>query len=356
MKAKKLIALACALFLACVGAFAEAVDPQEILSGMTLEEKVGQMFLASCPASYAHTTAAEYVLGGYVMFADAFENQTPETVRTRIETIQRENRIPLLIAVDEEGGTVTRVSRYKAYRAEKFASPRDIYRESGLLGVVADAKEKSELLLSMGINLNLAPVADVSVRSGDFIYRRTLGEDAQTTAAYVAAVVRQMNTSGIGCTLKHFPGYGGNRDTHNGFAVDSRELSAFTQGDLLPFAAGIREGAGSVMVSHNIVECMDEVYPASLSPAVHRILREGMGFDGVILTDDLDMDAIAKKYSKGEAAVLAVEAGNDMICTGAYAAQIAAVLDAVRSGRISEARIDESVLRILRWKQTLGLI
>ena len=353
---RKILAIFCALALLLTAAAAESADLQAVLSSMTTEEKVGQMFLARCPSSNAHTTAAKYGLGGYLMLADAFKNRTPETAAERIRTIQNENKIPLLIAVDEEGGSVTRVSRYKAYRDRKFASPQAIYQESGLLGVVADAKEKSELLLSIGVNVNLAPVADVSTRSGDFIYNRTLGQDAPTTAAYVAAVVRQMNESGIGCALKHFPGYGGNRDTHNGFAVDSREMRAFVEGDLLPFIAGIRAGAGSVLVSHNIVECMDSAYPASLSPEVHRLLREGLGFDGVILTDALDMDAISKRYTKGEAAVLAVEAGNDMLITGAYETQIAAVLAAVREGRVDEARIDESVLRILRWKRTLGLL
>lgn len=355
MKRVWLLLLLCALLIG-MSVRAEETDIDGILNGMTLEEKVGQMFLARCPASYAHTTAAEYGLGGYVMFADAFENRTPESTAQRIQAIQAENKIPLLIAVDEEGGTVTRVSRYPAFREEKFASPQALYEEGGLERIVEDAREKSELLLSIGVNVNLAPVADVSTNSADFIYKRALGQDAQTTAQYVSAVVEQMKACGMGGTLKHFPGYGSNRDTHTGVAVDKRAYESFEQSDFLPFAAGIEAGVGSVMVSHNIVTCMDKKYPASLSAEVHRVLREELGFEGVIITDDLNMDAISKEYGKEKAAVLAVKAGNDMICTGAYKTQTAAVIKAVKQGRISEARIDESVLRILRWKAELGLI
>ena len=147
-------------------------------------------------------------------------------------------------------------------------------------------------------------MADVSTDPADFIYDRSFGQDAQATAEYVQEVVESVNLVSvqdpaftgpyykIGCVLKHFPGYGNNVDTHTGIAIDERPYEQFVAGDFLPFQAGIKAGAGSVLVSHNVVTCMDESLPASLSPEVHRVLREELDFDGVILTDDLAMDAV----------------------------------------------------------------
>ncbi|MBR4411244.1 MAG: beta-hexosaminidase, partial [Firmicutes bacterium] len=176
------------------------------------------------------------------------------------------------------------------------------------------------------------------------------------TSRYIRQVVRTMNQQNVGSVLKHFPGYGGNSDTHQGFSVDTRPYSQFLASDLRPFQAGIQSGAGCVLVSHNIVECMDDEKPASLSREVHRLLREELGFDGVIMTDDLVMEAITDAYGAAEAAILAVKAGNDMLCCTDYKTQIPAVIAAAESGKISEDQINESVLRVLLWKHALGLM
>ena len=202
----------------------------------------------------------------------------------------------------------------------------------------------------------MAPVCDIAQDRTAYIYKRTFGQDAVGTSRYIRQVVRTMNRENVGSVLKHFPGYGGNSDTHQGFSVDSRPYSSFLASDLRPFQAGIQAGAGAVLVSHNIVECMDEEYPASLSAEVHRVLREDLGFDGVIMTDDLVMEAITDVYGAEEAAVLAVKAGNDMLCCSDYDTQIPAVIEAVESGVITEERIEASVLRILLWKHALGLV
>ena len=156
--------------------------------------------------------------------------------------------------------------------------------------------------------------------------------------------------------LKHFPGYGNNVDTHTGIALDERPYETFQTSDFLPFTAGIQAGADAVLVSHNIAAAMDETLPASLSPAVHQVLREELGFDGVILTDDLAMDAVAQYAQDGSVAVLAVQAGNDMIVTTDFETQIPQVVAAVEDGVISEERIDQSVARVLAWKYDLGLL
>ena len=216
--------------------------------------------------------------------------------------------------------------------------------------------DKSILLRNLGINLNLAPVCDVSTDPQDYIYARSFGQPASETAQYVTTVVEAMNGQQMGSTLKHFPGYGNNTDTHEGVARDTRSYETFTQSDFLPFEAGIAANASAVLVSHNIVECMDDQSPASLSPAVHSILRNDLGFNGIIMTDDLSMEAILQYTDGQSAAVQAVLAGNDMICCTDYATQIPAVIDAVNEGTIPQDRIDQAVVRILCQKIQLGII
>ncbi len=337
-----------------------AQTPEEragaILSEMTLEEKVGQMFVARCPDKGAAALAADYHLGGYILFSSDFSKQTKESASQIIQSYQDAVEIPLLIGVDEEGGAVNRISRYPAYRAEPFPSAQELYSSGGFEAVRSDTLEKCRLLEELGINLNFAPVCDVSQDPEDFIYARSFGQDAQQTAQYVDTVVTAMGEAGMGSVLKHFPGYGNNEDTHTGIAYDDRSYETFTGSDFLPFQAGINAGADVVLVSHNIVRCMDGQYPASLSPEVHRILREELGFSGVIITDDLFMEGVRQFADDKAAAVLAVKAGNDLLCCTDFEVQIPAVLDAVAAGEISEEQIDQSVLRILNLKLKLGLL
>ena len=329
---------------------------EQLMAGMTLEQEVGQMCLARCPELEAAEEAARLHLGGYVLFGRDFAGGTPETVRQDIASYQQAADLPLFIAVDEEGGDVVRVSLYDAFRYVPFASQQDLYAEGGLEALAADAREKSALLSGLGINVDLAPVADVSTDPGDFIYSRALGQDAAVTADAVAVQVRELQQGGVSATLKHFPGYGDNVDTHTGVAWDERPASVFYEQDLLPFRAGIDAGAGFVLICHNIVAAFDESLPASLSPAVHDLLRQELGFEGLIITDDLAMSGVAELYGVEETAVLAVLAGNDMLLTSDPEAQIGAVLAACDSGRISRETIDRAVERILRSKIRAGLI
>lgn len=331
-------------------------DPNTVLQTMTLEEKVGQLFLAACPDSNAIADIQAYHLGGYLLFGGDFGGETPASLTQTIAAYQSVAKIPLLIAVDEEGGTVCRVSSHSAFRTKRFSSPRTLYSKGGLELVLSAEEEKCQLLAGLGINVNMAPVCDVTTEPSAFMYKRSLGESPELTGEFAAAMVDVMASYRIGSVLKHFPGYGNNTDTHTGIAVDSRDLQSLTENDLVPFQAGIEAGCGAILVSHTIVECLDGEHPASLSPAVHSYLREEMGFEGVIVTDDLTMDAITELYGSAEAAVLAVLAGNDLLCTFDYQAQYEAVLEAAREGRIPQALIDQAVCRILQWKYDLGLL
>lgn len=335
----------------------EAPDPiQLLMESMSLEEQVGQLFLVRCNIETALEDIAAYHPGGFVLFGVDFENQTPESVTRTIHQYQQSSKIPLLIAVDEEGGTVTRVSRYPAFRETAFPSPRRLFDQGGMELVLETEAEKAKLLSSLGINVNLAPVCDITTDPDAFLYDRSLGQDATTTSLFVSETVGIMHQHHVGSTLKHFPGYGNNADTHIGIAVDSRSLADLEAQDLIPFQAGIDAGADAVMVSHSFVQCLDPNLPASLSPAVHQYLRQQMDFDGVIMTDDLFMEAITDEYGAGEAAVLAVLAGNDLLCSTEYAVQYEAVLDSVLTGRIDYDLIHQAVRRVLLWKQELGLI
>ena len=193
----------------------------------------------------------------------------------------------MLFSVDEEGGKVTRISQYPAFRSSKFPFPQDLANQ-GVDAVEADATEKANLLRGLGLWVNHAPVADVSGPTG-YIYARTYGQDGLGNSEYVAAAVRGHEENGVGSTLKHFPGYGGtSSNTHNGFAVNDLAIEDFEYNDLLPFYAGIGAGGKAVMVTHNIINAMDPNMPASLSEPVISYLRDTMGFDGVVMTDDLN--------------------------------------------------------------------
>ena len=333
------------------------VDPvRQMISDMSLEQRVGQLFLARCNADTAAADIRQYHLGGLVLFGSGFENQTPDSMCQTIAAYQNSAEKPLLIAVDEEGGDVTRISQFPAFRDRRFSSLRKRYDQGGLEGVLAEEEEKCRLLSDLGINVNLGAVCDITTEPEAFMYSRSLGQDAQKTAEVTASTVNLMNAFSIGSVLKHFPGYGNNVDTHTGIAVETRALSELEERDLVPFTAGIQAGCGAVMVGHIIVEALDRELPASLSPAVHRYLREELGFSGVIMTDDLVMQAITDQYGAGEAAVMAVLAGNDLLCSTEYAVQYQAVLQAVLDGRIDIDVLNSALRNVLEWKISLGLL
>ena len=333
-------------------------DPvEEMLQSMPLEDWVGQLFLVGADPNFAEENIREYNISGFLLFSHDFANETPgDSAAQKIARWQEAAQIPLLIAVDEEGGTVTRVSCFSYYRENRFSSPRTLYDQGGLDSVLAQEAEKCELLASLGVNVNLGPVCDITTDPTAFMYQRSLGQDAGTTGDFATQMARLKQEYAIGSALKHFPGYGNNTDTHTGIAIDSRSLGELEARDLIPFQAGIDAGAGAVMVSHTIVEALDAEFPASLSPAVHRYLREDMGFEGVILTDDLTMQAITDRYGAGEAAVLAVLAGNDLLCSSSFIEQYEAVLAAVLDGRIDYDTLKDAVRNVLEWKIQLGLI
>lgn len=325
---------------------------EDRLATMTLEEKVGQLFWARVPSNHQIEDLQSYHLSGYILFGRDFEGRSIEDMKALTKDYQVAAKIPLLIGSDEEGGTVTRIS---SILETPFQSPMALYQQGGMEAVLSDTKQKAELLKSVGINVGLFPVADLARNQSAFIYDRTIGQDAQTTASYVQQVVEELKKSRVGSTLKHFPGYGDNGDSHTAIIQDNRFLDELRQADFLPFQAGIDAGADSVLVSHNILSKIDTV-PSSISPKITDLLRKELHFKGVIMTDDFDMAGIADFVSQEEAAFQVIVAGNDLILGSSYQTQIPYLLKKISSGELTEERIDESVRRILTWKYDLGLL
>ena len=326
---------------------------KEKLKKLSLDEKIGQMLLVRVPDANAIETIQKYHIGGYLLFAKDFANLSESDVKMKINEYQNASTTPLLTAVDEEGGSVVRISSNPQLRAEKFKSSQELYNEGGLAAIKTDTIDKSLLLSNLGLNLNLAPVVDVATDPSAYIYDRTLGQNASVTSEYAKTVIEASKGTKVSYALKHFPGYGNNTDTHIGTAVDNRSLESIMNNDILPFKSGINAGAEAVLISHNTVTSIDSTNPASLSSKVHEILRNDLGFTGVIITDDLDMGATS---SIDQVAVKAVLAGNDILITTDYETSFQDIKTAVSNGTISEQQIDTIVTRILAWKYYKGLL
>lgn len=323
------------------------------LKTMTLDEKIGQLLLVRYPDTNAKEALEKYKFGGYVFFEKDFKDKTEKEVQNMMSELQKVANIPLLTAVDEEGGKVVRVSSNPNLASSKFLSPRQLYQEGGFDLIKEDVVNKSKVLANLGINLNLAPVVDVSTNPDDYMYDRTLGEGTSLTSTYASTVINASKNGKVSYVLKHFPGYGNNNDTHQGAVLDNRTFSDIETNDLPPFEAGINASAEAVLVSHNTVVNIDSNNPASLSPSIHNLLRNNLGFTGVIMTDDLAMGAIS---SIDNATVKALLAGNDIIMVTDYEKSINEIKAALNNGTISEELIDNANHRIISWKYYKGLM
>lgn len=323
------------------------------MKSLTLDEKIGQILLVRYPDNNQIEDLVNYHLGGYVFFAKDFRNKTMSEVQQMINTLQKNSKIPLLTAVDEEGGSVVRVSSNPNLVAQPFASSKSLYSSGGFPKIQEDTIQKSSVLKNLGLNLNLAPVVDVSTNPSDYMYARSLGENTQLTSTYAKTVIQASKGSGVSYTLKHFPGYGNNADTHTGSAVDTRSYDDILQNDLPPFEAGIAVGAEAILVSHNTVNSIDPNNPASLSADVHNLLRDNLHFTGIVITDDLAMGATSNIDNKTVKAILA---GNDLIITTDYQEAVREIKNALQNQTLSENLINKLSFRVIAWKYYKGLL
>lgn len=366
------------LFSKTVNADTSVTDKQidNYIKKASLQQKIGQMYVARTPqkVGQAEHDAYKYNLGGYIIYDEDLKGYTQDQFKSKIDTYQKAAQLPLLIGIDQEGGSVSRLTHtgFVAQDGDQFKFPREQYQNAekkevgtGLDAVTTYAEDTASLLRGIGINWNYAPDADYSDDPTSFIYQRgfggVLGKNSyQATADYISAVVPAWQHEDlIAATLKHFPGYGDADDTHTGFAHNTKSKSKILSEDTLPFKAGIEAGVDSVMVTHVIYDKLDSKYPASLSKKINKLLRNNYKFNGVVVTDALEMGAIkdfAKQHGNTSADVLAVKAGNDMIMSADYVKGIPAIAKAVKSGQISQKQINASVKRILQMKNKLHLL
>ena len=326
-------------------------EAEKFLSKMTLEQKVGQMFFPKFINDTKDNVINTKFPGGFVLFKNDFD-ENEDIIIKNIEYIQKLSqnsmKLPLGLSVDEEGGTVNRISHF--HRKEKFPSPHEIYNESGINGILKIEQEKRNLLRKFKMNINLAPVADFSNNSSDYIYPRTLGYPLDETIIYIKKEVESYVKDNFSCCAKHFPGYGNNINTHENIAIDDRKYEQFQKEDFKTFEAGIDEKIPMILVSHNIVKCKDDLYPASLSKIWHDILRNELKYSGLILTDDLSMDAITKYSGNLSPAIIAINAGNDILLTNQLNEHLSAAIEAVKNNTISMDTINRACKRIIAWK------
>lgn len=330
---------------------------KDIVRQMSTPEQVAQLFLVKCPAGGASDLLRDYHVGGIILFSQDTAGHTPNTLRAKLKDYQDLVPNKLIVAVDEEGGLVNRVSIREEFRSEPFPSVRHAYDQYGIHGVRDQEAEKARLLKDCGINVNLGPVCDLVTEDTAFMADRSMCLTPKGTSEVVETIVKVMEKHGVGSVLKHFPGYGNSTgDTHTGMVVDDRTEEMLWAYDLKPFQAGIEAGVGAVMVNHGILSKIAPDSPACLSADVIHILRSKLDFEGVIITDDITMGAVTNYLDVNEAAVQAILAGCDMIVTAWSEEQYEAVCTAVQKGRISKDRLAESVERIIQWKMDLGLL
>ncbi|GAA2478525.1 glycoside hydrolase family 3 protein [Streptomyces gobitricini] len=363
------------------GAASDERRLERLISRMSLEEKVGQLFVMRV---YGHSathpdqadvdanlkeigvrTAAEliakYHVGGIIYFSWARNTRDPHQIADLSNGIQRaaldrSTPVPLLISIDQEHGIVARIGEPATLMPGAMAL--------GAGGSRSDARRAAHVagteLAALGIRQNYAPVADVNVNPANpVIGVRSFGADPRAVAGMVAAQVSGYQRAGIAATSKHFPGHGDTSvDSHYGLPTITHTLEQWRTLDAPPFRAAIAAGIDSIMTAHIVVPALDPAEdPATLSrPILTGILREQLGYDGVVVTDSLGMEGVRTKYGDDRVPVLALKAGCDQLLNPPKL-DVAwnAVLTAVRSGEISEARIDESIRRILRLKAKLGL-
>lgn len=343
----------------------ELTPAERTLAGMTLREKVYQMFVvfpSAITGAPKVTTAEEsarqaletYPVGGLIF--DRNNLVTVDQTKTMLASFQSFSKIPLILTCDEEGG---RVSRLMTALGTTYIGPMLSYREEGPDKAAENAGTIARDLRSIGFNMDLAPVADVwSNPANTVIGDRAYSDDFNQASELVAAAVQGFHQGGAACALKHFPGHGDtSADSHYGSVYVHKTLDELRAAELLPFQAGIRAGADAVMMGHLILDQADG-QPALLShKIVTELLREELGFNGVVITDSLQMQAMSDHYTSAEIAVGAVKAGVDLLlCPTNLEAAADALLAAVESGEITEERLDESVLRILTLKETYGLL
>ncbi len=350
---------------------AEKDEIAEKIDEMTIEEKVAQLFIITPEAltdntgvTMAGDATKEAIdktpVGGIIYMGDNLQSKTQvqEMLSNTNEYSEERMGLPMFLCVDEEGGTVARIAGSGRFDVDRVGNMSDV----GATGDEENARKAGETigtyLSDLGFNVDFAPVADVLTNPDNSIVKyRSFGSDSDTVSDMSVAMAKGLESKGLEAVYKHFPGHGATAgDTHLGAAFTNKSVDELSESELVPFQKAIDDGASFIMVSHiSAPGITGHDTPASLSDIIITdILRDKMGYKGIVITDAMEMGAISQKYSSSEAAILALEAGADIILTPEnFRDAYEGVLGAVDSGKISEERIDESVRRILEVKMNM---
>ena len=362
------------LFLSFGICEAETKNEMLNLQSMSLTEKVGQLFLirpdqlaVDLPLEEIHKSTAKgvksmnkimldtlkkYPAGGFVLFAKNIAS--PEQLKNFTKELKNSSKIFPYIAIDEEGGRIARIANSKNFNVKKYKSTAEIGKNGKAREAAA---EIGTYLKEYGFNFDFAPVADINTNPENIVIGdRAFGSEPEKVSELVGEFLDGLHSKGVAGSLKHFPGHGDTKgDTHAGSVNVYKTWEELLKAEIIPFKNNLNK-ADSVMIAHIIMKnILNDDLPATLS---HEIitgkLRGELNYDGIVITDAMMMDAINKNYSSSEAAVMAIEAGNDIILMPYdYIEAFNGVVNAVKSGRISEKRIDESVMRILKLKNKM---
>lgn len=354
------------------------VDPvsqqaADFAAEMTLEDKIAQMFIITPNAltgfdgvtAAGDTTKEAYQnrpVGGIVYFAENLQGteQTAEMLANMKAIAQERTGLPIFLSVDEEGGSVARIAGNSAYGVTDVG-------DMGAIGATGDTQNAynagaviGTYLQELGFNVDFAPVADVLTNpENTSIGNRSFGTDSQVAADMTVSVLQGLSSQGVYGVVKHFPGLGGvEEDTHESEAVSEKSLEEIKARELVPFQSAVEAGASFIMAGHiSLPNIIGDNTPASLSQMmITNVLREEMGYNGIVITDAMNMGAITGSYNSDQAAVMAVNAGVDMILMPAdYETAYNGLLEAVNNGTITEERINESVIRIIKVKLSMGV-
>lgn len=324
---------------------------QEYVKNLSTEQMVGQLILGVCSdTEEAKSDVKEYSLGG-VWFSDSgFYDMGDSEIKTAAASVKAAAEITPILAVEEEGGYHT------TFPQLGLDSPRNYFESGGMDAVKTAESEKATALASLGFNLNLAPVLDMPDNYDQIMYSRSLSSDPNNVCAYAEYVTKTSQNKGVSVSLKHFPGYGTIPDTTDSIVVDTRDARTIMENDFKPFKSGIDAGAHFVMVSNVVVKNMDSRHTASLSDTIHSVLREDLGFTGIIISDTLDEEDLSAYADGYTVAAKAILAGNDMIIVKDYETAYSNLMDAVNDGTISKDLLTHKCESIIAYKYANGLL
>lgn len=344
---------------------------EKIVNNMTLEEKVGQIFMVAPEAvdkDGGSTTVfteniekeiEKYNLGGYILFAANIEN--PTQTQELINGFKKSSKIQPFIGVDEEGGRVARIGKNSAMGVEKIEPMAQVGKSQNYERANEIGTTIGKYIKNLGFNLDFAPDTDVLTDSNNTeIGDRSFGNDPEVVGKMATEVVKGLQSENISTVLKHFPGHGGSiGNSHQGFSLSNRTEEELKKCEIVPFKTAIENGADCVMVAHmSLPNVTGDNIPATLSKkVVTDMLKTELNFKGVVFSDSMSMGAITENYGTGDACVKAVEAGIDMVLMPENLDEAYnAVLEAVKNGKISQERLDDAVSRIIKAKIQRGII